>query len=300
YFKGSSTEINGSLIEGNHASSDNESIAYNGGGIYSLNSTINITNTQILNNNTGGSINENGGGIFIDIDETSSREQQGTNYFTNLEIRGNKSEFGSGIYIQDASAVIRNCVISGNVSEQKGAIYNVHSDVKVINTTIAGNTAQSANAAGGIFCRNVVEEMYVINSIIYFNSTPEFDFDQGPNYLTVLNSAFPDETDSYNNNAEVNLTLIDNTFEDPEFEEEDVISGNGLQVTDYNLNLSGDSPCINTGIASYILEDVDIIGLTEDDYVGPFPDMGAYESLYEDLAGCMDDTACNYNEFATA
>ena len=78
-----------------------------------------------------------------------------------------------------------------------------------------------------------------------------------------------------------------------------MISGDGQQVTDYDLNLSENSPCINTGIASYVLEDVDIVGLTEGDYVGPFPDMGAYESLYEDLAGCTDAAACNYNEFAT-
>ncbi len=73
-----------------------------------------------------------------------------------------------------------------------------------------------------------------------------------------------------NNNGELHWEE-GNIDEDPLF----------VDIEEGDYNLSEDSPCVDAGIAFFVWEDDTLINMTEDEYQGFAPDMGAFESPYE-------------------
>jgi len=269
---------------------------YYGGGIYCLASSPSLKDVTIMDNNAtyGGGIYyrdctsaslanvtligntaSNGGGIYYN-DCTSAS-------LANVTLTGNTaSNVGGGIYCYASFIVLANVTLTGNTASiYGGGIYCNASSIVLDNITLTGNTA-SING-GGICCRDGAYPI-LINSILWNNFPQEVYFreDDDPLTITVSYSDIEGGVDAIvtNNNGTVNW-LEGNIDEDPLF----VDAENG----DYHL--TENSPCIDAGTAYFVYEGEVLVDLSEDEYFGISPDMGAYE--YEENAviyyGDIDD-----------
>ncbi|RKU10428.1 hypothetical protein C6501_13825 [Candidatus Poribacteria bacterium] len=78
-------------------------------------------------------------------------------------IRNGVHELGGGIYCNNASPTIKNCVIAWNTAAKNdrgtgrgGGIYCFNSDAKIIDSTISNNSAESAYGGGVYFDGNTI------------------------------------------------------------------------------------------------------------------------------------------------
>ncbi len=220
-----------------------------GGGIYSINSTVDYKNIKIIDNQS----NSGGGGIFA---------LGGNNInLNNVIIHGNYCESDDGT----------NYVIGGGIG-----IIGINSS-SLINVTITNNSDQ------GIYA-NFTNNMQIINSIIWNHRGGAIEFDNFSN-----------------------ITVDYSNIDDPFWDEGNInTEPSFVNILDGNLNLSENSPCIDSGIA-----DIDADGIDDIiDFYGTAPDMGAIEHFCEsniydqcgvcngdnqDCTGCTDYNAINYN-----
>jgi len=131
-------------------------------------------------------------------------------------------------------------------------------------------TDNSADDGGGIFCEN--RSIPTLVNCISWNNSPqevEFSIDSYyPNTITIAHSDIDggEEGIETNNNGTANW-LAGNIDADPLFV--------NAEIGDYHL--TEDSPCIDAGIAYFEYEGEVFVDLSEDEYFGIAPDMGAYE-----------------------
>lgn len=104
-----------------------------------------------------------GGGIFNNNSSVT---------IANCIIRGNRAEQGGGIYNESGSPIIYNTEISGNTAQDGAGMYNNSASPRLTNVTISGNFA-SANG-GGLY--NDGSNPNVRNTILWGNRAA-----QGPN-----------------------------------------------------------------------------------------------------------------------
>ncbi len=118
------------------------SAAFYGGGIYSLDSSPSLANCLFARN----SATYQGGGIYF------NKGQQQNSYITypslaNCVFSGNSATRGGGLYNDNSSPTITNCIIFGNTSAYGGGgIYGNSSSPLITNCTF---TANSADTKGG-------------------------------------------------------------------------------------------------------------------------------------------------------
>jgi predicted outer membrane repeat protein len=65
-------------------------------------------------------------------------------------IRNGKGNDGGGIYLEEASGVVRNCIIENNTASLGGGVYTEHGHIYLSGTTIRYNHARGSG--GGIYC----------------------------------------------------------------------------------------------------------------------------------------------------
>lgn len=138
-----------------------------GGGLYNLNSSIELNNVKITHNNA----HSNGGGIY---NNTSS------SVFTNVLITENTAKSGGGMYNSNGGdLVITNVVISDNTATNTtqgfgGGIFNNGNNSVLTNTTITGNITLSpgGNSAG---IHHINGTIKLRNSIIRDNTNASDD-----------------------------------------------------------------------------------------------------------------------------
>ncbi|MCF7920905.1 MAG: right-handed parallel beta-helix repeat-containing protein [Candidatus Cloacimonetes bacterium] len=257
------------------------SVEGSAGGIYCSSSSPILENVTITNNLAGGC----GGGIYCydsspsleNVTITGNSASYGSgiycynNSIPNLEnvtITDNSAEhFGGGIYCNYSSPGVENVKITDNSAEHGGGIYCYDSSPSLVNVTITDNSAEEDG--GGIYCTRGSNPI-LVNCIFWNNLTQEVEFyDYGaPNTITI---AYCDidggeagiET---NNNGTVNW-LEGNIDADPLFVDAEM--GNYL--------LTEDSPCIDAGTSYFEYDGEVLVDLSEDEYYGIAPDMGAYE-----------------------
>jgi len=238
-----------------------------GGGIYCTYSSPSLVNVTITDNSTFSS----GGGIYCYSSSPS---------LENVTITDNSAEndgpwggFGGGIYCRDSSSLsLENVTITNNSAigdgSNGGGIFCVNSSSpSLLNVTLTGNSAE--NEGGGICCWNNSSPILV--NCIFWNNSPrevEFESDWDPSTITIAYSDIDggEEGIETHNNGTVRW-LEGNIDADPLFED--------ALVGDYHLTEY--SPCIDTGIAYFEYEGEVLIDLSEDEYYGDYPDMGAYE-----------------------
>jgi predicted outer membrane repeat protein len=193
----------------------------------------------------------------------------------NVTITGNLAQTGGGIYCEDSSPSLDNVTITNNTSEGSGGGISCveNSSPSLENVTITDNLADERG--GGIYCERSSSPI-LVNCISWNNSPQEVEFrdDYDPNTITIAYSDIEggEEGIVTNNNGTVNW-LEGNITADPLFFD--------IEMGDYHL--TEDSPCIDTGASYFEYEGEVLVDLSEDEYYGAAPDMGAYESPFTSI-----------------
>tara|TARA_B100000315_G_scaffold215210_1_gene214344 strand:- start:6927 stop:9239 length:2313 start_codon:yes stop_codon:yes gene_type:complete len=202
-----------------------------------------------------------GGGIYL---------YNASPMLNNLIINDNKALFGGGIYSIYSNPIIRDALIINNHAHSgSGIVLWECSGVIISNVTISQNiTTESNSHGGGIFMAK--SHLKLLNSIIWDNSLEEVFFYHiyDPNSIMVDYSNIEGGEQGIITNDNGTLDWGDNNINsDPQF----VYSEND----DYSLQEN--SPCIDAGTAFFVWEGDTLVDLSEDEYEGTAPDMGAFE-----------------------
>lgn len=203
-----------------------------------------------------------GGGLFL---ENSSPQ------IRNCIIRRNAAHTGGGAYVWNGQPTLTNCVFRNNLAEfSGGGLQSEGAGVTLANCTFHRNTPMGAGASGALA---------VLNSIFWENGDFEIYTDSGQiSYSTVQGGLekfpFPDRGCWGPGN----------------------ISADPLFVSEDNLRLQPGSPCINAGNPRTV-PPVDKDLAWADRVQQCAIDMGAYES--EDFIDCNSNSISDACEIAT-
>jgi len=229
-----------------------------GGAISTGNSVLYLDNLIISNNSS-----DNGGGIY---NWGSDIEISRTDFIDNSAMSA-----GGGMTSSQANIKLDRVLFYNNTAHSgtgAGIYIGSNSDLEVVNCTFFSNEAPSY--FGAIYTRN--SNTIIVNSILWNDLNNElciFSANNEQSTLTITNSNIEggeDEIYIYGDTNTINW-LENNIETDPLFA--DTLNG--------NLNLSENSPCIDAGTAFFEWDDEIIIDLSEDEYFGAAPDMGAFE-----------------------
>ncbi|MDP8229402.1 MAG: T9SS type A sorting domain-containing protein [Candidatus Electryoneaceae bacterium] len=212
---------------------------------------------------------------------------------THLKITENVARFGGGIFVQYSSPKVSYVSITNNQAYTSGGgLYcSRETDVEISFTLICGNSARNygsgvdcftsahclftnvaiinnTGGAGG-FATIACDDVEIINSILWGNNGCQI-FNGVANQDTLIishtNIEGGEEGIETNNNCEI-IWLEGNIDEDPQF----------VNPDEGDFHLTEDSPCIDTGTAFFVWEGDTLINLSEEQYIGDAPDMGAFE-----------------------
>ncbi len=240
-----------------------ENIDFNGKNVF-VKSMEGAENT-IINGNQNGSV------VNFQSNETRNAVLDG---FT---LKNGQANSGGAIYCNDSQPTLKNLVITENESTNLGAgIFCQNANPRIEYVLIFDN--YSGNSGGGILCmtsapilQNVTfynntaantggsvsafsSEPSIINSIIWNNSPIEIH-----NFSSNLNIFYSDIQQGWIGEGNIDL---DPLFIDP---------------ANNDFHLTENSPCIDEGIAYFEWNDLILIDLSENEYSGIAPDIGAYE-----------------------
>lgn len=206
-----------------------------------------------------------GGGVFND---------QSSVIIANCIIRSNEAKEGGGIYSVAGYPVFYNVEISGNQAERGGAMYNERTNSSLTNVTISGNQASSG---GGFYNNN--SNPSVQNTIIYSNraqtSPAVYNKSSAPGFSYSLIEGSKDET---NWNVLFGIDKGNNLDKDPMFRKDGFDKDGNMQSGNYELFTS--SCVINKGNNLHIY---DIEVLSDQDLQSPAERV--YVTLPYDLNG---------------
>ncbi len=222
---------------------------------------------------------EFGGGIYC----SSSNP-----ILTNLMIEDNSATCGGGIHCSASSPKLRNNVITHNeVAGYGGGIEcDGYSSPILVNTTICGN---SAGFGGGGIDSYTGSSPRLVNSILWGNTPQQIFLDGGytPAVVTVAYSNIQGGADNIGGDSDCYIInwLGGNIDIYPLF--------NNLENGDYTLQPN--SPCIDVGTSFFVFEGDTLVNMSEDEYIGFAPDMGAFE--YESIMSITEETVNLPNSF---
>ena len=318
-------------VSGN--SSDNK-----GGGIFVNNSNITLESVKILNNlgrHYGGGIHcqdiecvpmmknvtisnntsESGGGISLEFadpiledviitDNTAGSFGGGIHFYNsdailkNVIISNNtvtyeSYSFGGGIYCIVSSPILENVIISNNKVygsglNRGGGIAASGYHLTIVNSVISQNDAVGGddNQGDGIFCRG---NLTFINSILWNNSPQGLYLAPSCSILIAFSDVQGGKEGIVNNDSSIIHWPDGNIDKNPLFKSP--VTG--------DFHLTSDSPCVNKGKAFFEWQGDTLVNLSEDEYVGMAPDMGAYEledvDIKKDLEFLNNNLALYHN-----
>ena len=157
----------------------------------------------------------------------------------------NDTYTNSAIEITNSKAVIENCVFRTNFSVNGGGLSAFNSDVTLMNNIFRDNSAD--NYGGAIYLQNSFST--IINSTIYSNFC--YNFGGGIVFSDPLTSGIQNNIfyDNLSSKGDPRLEIVSgdstNVMEQYNFLAFDTM--NPLFVSNDNLQLSFESPCINQG-----------------------------------------------------
>ena len=267
--------VAGVLIESSNLTLRNVTIENNHnpfgsiGGMHSFESNLLIENVTIRNNSSG----NDAGGLFLD----------GVNQLTNVMIYNNHANYGPVVFFSGENK-LNNVLIQGNVSNNGMGIYggvSVHGNTVFNNVTMSNNISDDGNIS--ILNGNLV----LINSVIWGNEPEEIIF-AGQSNPIIFTAAYSDiqgglESIEPNDVGEINW-LEGNIDLDPQF----------TDTTNGDFTLLPTSPCIDVGTPFFVWEGDTLVNMSENEYFGSAPDMGAYE-FNPNESGISVDYLQNWN-----
>ncbi|MCF7920177.1 MAG: DUF1565 domain-containing protein [Candidatus Cloacimonetes bacterium] len=184
---------------------------------------------------------------------------------SNLTVTNGYSSSGGGIKCIECNPILKNLTVINNVAEfYGGGILCDSSSPVLLNVTISDNFA--SEDGGGIYCNT--SSPILINCILWNDYPQEIEIGYATNLIAIAYTDILGGQNGIGHGTGWNtIWLAGNIDADPLFI--DAVNG------DYQL--TENSPCIDAGIAFFEYEGNVIIDLSEDDYYGAAPDMGACE-----------------------
>ena len=242
-----------------------------GGGIHCYDSSA-IFDNVVISGNTA----EHSGGGF-DMYGCTNLE------FKNVEVSNNQSMFsGGGIHLNNYDlaagvSTFNNVLVYGNSAGHSGGGFQItNGDILLNQVTVVNNVSDAYNDpqyqhyGGGIATWGTTGT--IVNSIIRGNLLYDVSLDfQGLNSSSIIMG--------YSNVGVVNGLVSAGGFinEDPLF--------NNPAVGDFSL--TSDSPCIDAGTSYLEAFGIVELELSESDYYGSAPDMGAFE--FDSMVGDLNN-----------
>jgi type IX secretion system substrate protein len=255
----SSAMLIGFILQRGYGQQHPSGFFIDGGGIYCRNSGPTLKNLIIKNSR----YTTDGGGIYYE----SSIVRLYDSNITNNHVAGYMGGVGGGIFFTNSKGIIKNVVFNNNSAAfLGGTIYSYNSKFRLQNVTCINNTGNV------IDCQDSTH-IEIINSIFWNVPSPIIDFWTGSpsNSVTVLYSDLQGGVNSISTNNIGTVHWLDGNIDlDPQFADT-IIS---------NYNLSATSPCIDAGIHDTLIvynNDLDTIIISELNFLGTAPDMGACE-----------------------
>jgi Protein of unknown function (DUF1565)/FlgD Ig-like domain/Periplasmic copper-binding protein (NosD) len=207
--------------------------------------------------------------------------------FDSIIVSNCEGMFTGGIYIyKNCTVEISNSIFRNNFVEY-GVIVGCLSESRLLmeNVQISGNTINDGGLLSVVFSESVFSKITITgNTINYGDDLLSFyddDFHDGD--VFIINSIIWNNDPYQINSYEVPLAVA---YCDLEGGEEAIV-GDSIDWLEGNIDLnpcfdetfhlSEDSPCIDAGTAYYEYEGEVLIDLSEDEYYGSAPDMGAFE-----------------------
>lgn len=250
---------------------------YSGGGLASSNSPLTILNSEISRNSTLGA----GGGLSIEHWEdygwgsrTSDLRELQPYYFKGVKIDQNSADMGGGVVLHGHSDLIFSDVyITRNVAHSDGGGMALsYSNPRLVNVTMAANEAGS-NEGNGMLV-GYRSEVALINSIVWDEvGSSNQDIRFVDNDTSQVLVAFCDIQ-----NGEEVFTYGPDAIAVVHWESGNISSNPIFTYPDSgNYAIEPESPCVNAGIDEFIWEGELLVDLTDDEFVGPAPDIGAVQ-----------------------
>lgn len=264
---------NGTLILRNTRVSENSANG-DGGGIHVDGGTLTMTNTEVTQNSNNSNY---GGGIYVDNADVSIDKSSITN---NLAAYGAEVGDGGGLFVKNSSGgTISASTISSNTAGSSGGGIGLrNSELTIVNTTLSKNSA--SRKGGGIFTYDTFG-IDVISSTISGNSAPSGGGVYATSPITLSNSIIANSTGADCSNlvtADTDSIIEDGSCGtaalavDPKL---GPLSNNGGPTLTHAL-LAG-SPAINMGLNS-VCNAAPTLSLDQRGYLRTgVCDIGAYE-----------------------
>lgn len=262
---GSTTTVNNSLIMGN--------VALEGGGILNDASTLELSNTTVVNNavssgDGGGIANSNGGTVTVESSVVTGNDSESGNggglsnagadsmmTITGSRVESNEASMGlgGGIFNEMGATnavIINDSTVSVNNADTGGGIFHDGANLAITGSTISFNTTTSST--GGGLSDAGGGDISITNSTFFGNSAA------GEGGAIFLDTASP-------GNSLVNVTIAHNAA---------ASGGGGIHDTDGDIDLT--NTIVAHNFPANCNMSIDTLGhnLEDDDTCGLDPSMG--------------------------
>ncbi|MFC2170357.1 right-handed parallel beta-helix repeat-containing protein [Calditrichota bacterium] len=245
--------ISGCYIHHNTAERD-------GGGLTIHNGSDPLVENCVFYENTA--INE-GGAILIYFGSSPAIKR--TQILDNIS-----SVSGGGIAVYNSAPVITGCLFEDNETEGDGGEIAITygSTCDLINCTFDWESEDYT----AIFIATSYTR--IINSSLYGQMPLLIEISDAPypSWIMVAHSNVPGGAESIQTSDNATIYWEDGNIDaDPMY----------VDLDDGDYNLRPNSPCVDAGTAFFVWQDDTLLNLSEDEYNGNAPDIGAYESEYQ-------------------
>ncbi|NQT61323.1 MAG: right-handed parallel beta-helix repeat-containing protein [Candidatus Marinimicrobia bacterium] len=249
---------------------------WNGAGIFTYNTSLSMMDCDVFNNITpeGG-----GGGISIVHEEwygigrmtDSDTREAGFTHLKGVNIDHNSAYYGAGISTHGLSNILFNGVsITRNMATEFGGGLDCwNSNPLMVNITLADNSTESGTAQGMSIRQS--SRPRLVNSIIWGESTQDIRFfDADTSLFMVAYSDVRDGEAVFGFEADAHAIVsweVGNITSDPLF----------TNPEEGMFEIVSNSPCIDAGVAQFEWEGEILVNLSENEYMGIAPDIGAIQ-----------------------
>jgi hypothetical protein len=227
-------------------------------------SGVTIENLSVI----GGASPTRGGGVFSDQNNAQIT-------LNNLDIHNNTaSEYGGGVYIEDADLTIDSCSISSNTTLYGGGgVFSIGGLLVITNSTIDSNSANSSpgtGSGGGIYNwgSGTIDKTSITNNLVGYYGAGIFNQGSGGVNINITNSTISNNNATggdynyggglYNGSVAVATIINSIISNNSALNEGNTGRGGGIfnggdnaNLTILNTTISGNTANTGGGIASY-------------------------------------------------